>query len=279
MKDEEVKEVKAEKIGQEQIFDLITGKDVSWQSLIYELINTEQLDPWDIDLVVLSDKYLARVAEMEEANFFVSGKVLLAASLLLNIKAEILLDKEIQSLDDILFGRKNDDKKQPWERINIDYSELPKLYPRTPLPRLKKVSLQELMSALNQAISTENKRIRREVMKVRIEKDAEIVLPKASIKIGERIKKLYSKLLAMLTNQGKVKYHDLSGPGKEDKIACFLPVLHLDNQKKIFLEQEGHFEDIWIWLFKHYKNKIDISVKPSETYLADFFNLGEPAMS
>jgi segregation and condensation protein A len=275
MKDEEVK---AEKIGQEQIFDLITGKDVSWQSLIYELINTEQLDPWDIDLVVLSDKYLARVAEMEEANFFVSGKVLLAASLLLNIKAEILLDKEIQSLDDILFGRKKDEKK-PWERINIDYSELPKLYPRTPLPRLKKVSLQELMSALNQAISTENKRIRREVMKVRIEKDAEIVLPKASIKIGERIKKLYSKLLAMLTNQGKVKYHDLSGPGKEDKIACFLPVLHLDNQKKIFLEQQGHFEDIWIWLFKHYKNKIDVSVKPSETYLADFFALDKPAMS
>lgn len=278
MKDEEVKEVKAEKIGQEQIFDLITGKDVSWQALIYELINTEQLDPWDIDLVVLAGKYLARVAEMEEANFFISGKVLLAASLLLNIKAEILLDKEIQSLDDILFGRKKDEKK-PWERINIDYSELPKLYPRTPLPRMKKVSLQELMSALNQAISTENKRIRREVMKVRIEKDAEIVLPKASIKIGERIKKLYSKLLAMLASQGKVKYHDLSGPDKEDKIACFLPVLHLDNQKKIFLEQEGHFSDIWIWLFKHYKNKIDASIKPSETYLADFFNLGEPVMS
>jgi len=269
MKDEEVK---SEKIGQEQIYELITGQDVSWQAIIHELINTEQLDPWDINLVVLANKYIERVKTMEEANFFVSGKVLLAASLLLRIKAEILLDREIKSLDDILFGRKKDEKK-PWERIEIDYSELPKLYPRTPLPRMKKVSLQELMSALNQAISTENKRIRREVMKTRIERDAEIVLPKISIKIGERIKKLYSKIASMITSRGKVKYHDLTGTVKEDKIACFLPVLHLDSQKKIYLEQNGHFEDIWIWLFKHYKNKIDVSMKPSETYLADFFTL------
>lgn len=268
----ENKEVKSEKIGQEQIYELITGQDVSWQAIIHELINTEQLDPWDINLVVLANKYIERVKTMEEANFFVSGKVLLAASLLLRIKAEILLDREIKSLDDILFGRKNEEKK-PMERIEIDYSELPKLYPRTPLPRLKKVSLQELMSALNQAISTENKRIRREVMKVRIEKDAEIVLPRISVKIGERIKKLYSKIASMITSRGKVKYNDLTGTVKEDKIACFLPVLHLDNQKKIYLEQNGHFEDIWIWLFKHYKNKIDVSLKPSETYLADFFTL------
>jgi len=269
MKDEEVK---SEKIGQEQIYELITGQDVSWQAIIHELINTEQLDPWDINLVVLANKYIERVKTMEEANFFVSGKVLLAASLLLRIKAEILLDREIKSLDDILFGRKKDEKKS-MERIEIDYSELPKLYPRTPLPRLKKVSLQELMSALNQAISTENKRIRREVMKTRIERDAEIVLPKISVKIGERIKKLYSKIASMITSRGKVKYNDLTGTVKEDKIACFLPVLHLDNQKKIYLEQNGHFEDIWIWLFKHYKNKIDVSLKPSETYLADFFTL------
>jgi len=265
-----------DKIGHEQIYDLITGKEVSWQAIIYDLINTEQLNPWDIDIVLLANKYLEKVREMEEANFFVSGKVLHAASLLLRIKAEILLEQEIRSLDEILFGKK-EDKKKPFEKIDIDCTELPKLYPKTPLPRMKKVSLQELMQALNKAISTENKRIKREVSRVMMEKAAEIVLPKTKVKISERIKKAYDKILKMLSGKSKINYQELTGNQKEEKISCFLPVLHLDTQRKIFLEQERHFDDIWIWLFKGYRNKVLFSEKESadKTYLADFFNLLE----
>jgi hypothetical protein len=71
-----------EKVGQEQIHDLLFEEKLSWQSIIYDLINTEQLNPWDINIAVLSQKYLERVRELEEANFFISSKVLLAASLL-----------------------------------------------------------------------------------------------------------------------------------------------------------------------------------------------------
>lgn len=266
----------SDKMGHEQIYDLITGREVSWQAIIYDLINTEQLNPWDIDLMLLTNKYLAKVREMEEANFFVSGKVLHAASLLLRIKAEILLEQEIRSLDDILFGKK-DDKKKPFERIDIDYTELPRLYPKTPMPRMKKVSLQELMNALNHAISTENKRIKREVSRVMIEKETDGVMPKTTVKISERIRKVYNKILEMLPGKSRIKYYELTGSQKEEKVSCFLPVLHLDTQKKIFLDQEKHFDDIWIWLFKGYKNKVLFpdEKKTNKTYLADFFSLVE----
>jgi hypothetical protein len=39
-----------ERIQGEEFYDLITGEELSWQALIYDLIKTEQLDPWDIDL-------------------------------------------------------------------------------------------------------------------------------------------------------------------------------------------------------------------------------------
>ena len=42
-----------EKLGNEQVYDLITSKEVSWQTIIYDLINTEQLEPWDVDLSLL----------------------------------------------------------------------------------------------------------------------------------------------------------------------------------------------------------------------------------
>ena len=97
-------------VKQEQIHDLLFSREIGWQEIIYDLINTEQLDPWDINLSVLTNKYLAKIQELEEADFFVSSKVLLAASLLLRIKSEILLNHYIPSLDDILFGKKEEKK-------------------------------------------------------------------------------------------------------------------------------------------------------------------------
>ena len=58
--------------GQEQIHELLFGEKLSWQAIIYDLINTEQLDVWDVDLMVLSNRYLEKLKVLEEANCFVS---------------------------------------------------------------------------------------------------------------------------------------------------------------------------------------------------------------
>ena len=62
-----------QKIGQEQLHSLLFGEQLSWQAIIYDLINTEQLDVWDIDLSLLAQKFLQRIRALEEANFFVSS--------------------------------------------------------------------------------------------------------------------------------------------------------------------------------------------------------------
>src|SRR3989344_1843208 len=111
--------LEGEKINQEQIQALLFEEKLSWRSIIYDLINSEQLDPWNIDLSLLSEKYLEKVRLLEEANFFVSSNVLLAASLLLRLKSEILLTQDIPTLDDILFGKK-EEKTYGQERIEFD---------------------------------------------------------------------------------------------------------------------------------------------------------------
>ncbi|MEK6820541.1 MAG: segregation/condensation protein A, partial [Nanoarchaeota archaeon] len=218
-----------------------------------------QLYPWDIDLAFLTGKYLEKIRQVEEADFFVSSKILLAASLLLRIKTEILLYRQIRDLDEILFGKKEESKSV--ERIEIDESELPLLYPKTPLPRFRRVTLQELMSALDKAISTETRRIKKEVVRMQQEKNVEIVLPKRRTSIGDKIRKIYSQILtAFKRKQARISYSELTGGKREEKLACFLPCLHLDSQHKIFLEQEGHFQEIWLWLYHHYKKQaVDIA--------------------
>jgi segregation and condensation protein A len=243
-------------VNQDQIHDLIFSREVGWQEIIYDLINTEQLDPWDINLGILTDKYLEKIQELEEADFFISSKVLLAASLLLRIKSEILLNKYIRSIDEILFGKK-EEKKYSMERIELD-EEIPELIPRSPIPRLKKVTLKELMDSLNKAITTENRRIKREIISRNALREAGIALPRRKFNIKERIREMYKDLLGHFKkneDKKRIGYTDFIGKNKEERIISFSPLLHLEDQKKVWLEQETHFEEIYIWLkevyFKH----------------------------
>ena len=41
-------------VQQEQIHDLLFNREIGWQEIIYDLINTEQLNPWDINIIILS---------------------------------------------------------------------------------------------------------------------------------------------------------------------------------------------------------------------------------
>ena len=196
-------------VNQEQIHDLLFNRELGWQEIIYDLINTEQLDPWNIDIILLSNKYLERIQNYEKDDFFVSSKVLLAAALLLRIKSEILLSKYIKSIDEILFGSK---EKKPFiqERIELD-EDIPELIPSSPLPRFRKVTLKELMEALGKAITTENRRIKREIVNKNAIRETGIALPKRKYSIKDKIREIYAKLseyFARNKEQKKISFNN-----------------------------------------------------------------------
>ena len=240
-------------VKQEQIHDILFNREIGWQEIIYDLINTEQLDPWNIDIIVLSEKYLEKMQEFEEADFFVSSKVLLAASLLLRIKSEILLNKYIKSIDEILFGQK-EKREHVLERIELD-EEIPELIPRSPIPRFRKVTLKELMDSLNKAIITENRRIKKEIINRNALRETGIVLPKRKFSIKNKIKEIYENLFSHFEKNKehkKISFTKFVGSDRDKRIISFSPLLHLENQKKVWLEQETHFDEIYIWLKKTY---------------------------
>lgn len=245
-------EKKEEKINQNQVYDLITGGEVSWQEIIYDLIRTEQLDPWDLDISLLAEKYLDKIRQLEEESFFVSSKVLLACSLLLRLKAELLANRFIQGLDEALYG-KQDAKKYEYERIHLDEDEIPILVPKTPMARFKRVTLQELMGALNKAIETENRRIKKEIKFRQAEKAALVVMPRMDkVPLKDRISAAFSKLKSFISPEEKRHRMPFStlAPSRTEKLAAFLPVLHLSNQEKIYLDQEKHFDEFFMMLEK-----------------------------
>ncbi|MEN9626357.1 MAG: hypothetical protein RL557_685 [archaeon] len=249
-----------EKITSNQVYDVITSRQPDWQVIIYDLINSEQLDPWDVDIIVLTNKYFEKIFQMEQdPDFYISSKVLLAASLLLRIKSEFLINKYIRSIDEILFGRKEEVKKE-LEHIEIDRDELPLLIPKTPLPRLRKITLPQLMEALNTAINTETRRIKRELSIKRAHHLSHVDIPAfRRIDIKDRIREFYARILTAIKKESadKISYLELVGVEREQKIASFLPLLYLSNTKKLWLEQEKHLDDISIYLYKYFEDNKD----------------------
>ena len=264
IKYERVKE-KPEKINANQVYDVITSKKPDWQSIIYELIHTEQLDPWDIDIVILTSKYFEKIEELE-IDFYISGKVLLAAALLLRVKSEFLLNRHIKSIDEILFGKKEETKVK-FEPIELNESELPILIPKTPLSRLRKVTLTELIEALNKAINTETRRIKKDIEIERAKKLTRIDIPNLNkIPLKDRIKALYAKILTLLKKPQiyKITYSQLIGKEKNSKLSLFLPILHLDTLNKLWLEQENHLDEIYIYSYDYFRLNRDKFLKSFE---------------
>lgn len=262
-----------EKVDQDQIHELLFKETLSWQAIIYDLINTEQLNPWDIDLTLLSQKYLEKVRSLEDANFFVSSKVLYAAALLLRIKAEVVLNHDLRTLDEILMGKK-EEHTYTQERIELE-GTIPELVPRTPLPRFKRVTLDELMSALGKAIATETRRIRKVVLVKQQEKETAISLPKQHINLKEHIEHIYSRLQrAFSSRTERLGFSELLAQehgSREDRVAAFVALLHLDNQQRVWLEQPEHFEEIWILLKELYMQQNHERLEAIRTEVAAFF--------
>jgi len=115
--------------------------------------------------------------------------------------------------------------------------------PRTPQPRKRKVSVYDLIQALEKALETEAKR-KRWVSAAPVMK-----LPEKSIDISEVIEDVYEKVFSHYKNNGHsaLTFNQLvNSEVKEDKIFMFQPLLHLDTQGRIDLQQQEHFGEIQI---------------------------------
>ena len=74
---------------EERIMQIVLGKEsneVTWRSMIYELVKSEQMDPWNVDISVLSKRYVLMLKKLKELDFRVSGKMVLAAAILLKME-------------------------------------------------------------------------------------------------------------------------------------------------------------------------------------------------
>lgn len=234
---------------QDQFYDMLVKEDeITWQTILQDLIKSEQMNPWDIDISVLSKRYMETIKGMKEHNFFISGKVVLASAVLLRIKSSKLLLEDIANLDDLMYNNKEYEELDEYDETKEVKVGNVTILPRVPQPRKRKVSMEELMVALNKALEVKKRRVLRRMK----EDDApEVFIPVETMDISVRIKMIYKQVKNFfLDSVDKRLTFDKLTPSdsREDRINTFVPLLHLCNHEKLDLLQEEHFGEIEIKL-------------------------------
>jgi segregation and condensation protein A len=239
----------------EQVFELLFNQDeITWQSILQDLVRTEQMDPWDVDVSLLTKRYLEMLKKLKEMDFRVSGKVLLAAAILLKMKSSRLVGDANQL--DQMFNEPEaaelyDELEEEFQRMARP--ETPVLIPKTPQPRKRKVSIYDLVKALNKALEVKQRRVLNSIPPMNVE------IPEKKKDITEVIKDIYGSIKSFFSRGSeKLTFSKLApSKSKEDKVYTFIPLLHLANQdhRKIDLFQQKHFGDIEIVLAP--KNEVE----------------------
>ncbi|PIN73890.1 hypothetical protein COV20_02120 [Candidatus Woesearchaeota archaeon CG10_big_fil_rev_8_21_14_0_10_45_16] len=243
---------------QQKIFDmLLEEEEISWKNILYDLVKSEQMDPWDINITLLTQKYIEVIKEMQVHDLRVSGKIILAAAVLLKLKCNHLLDKDISRLDALMNPAEDLEDLEDEMFLGVEGhprgdKEQYKLIPRNPQPRNRKVSIHDLVNALQHALITK-KRVLEKIKPVHFN------MPERKIDIMEVIRDVYHKIqyYSDKDKTDNITFTRLLPPraGRQEKVYTFLPLLHLENQKRINMQQPEAFSEINVRLLrKDHKN-------------------------
>ena len=225
-------------------FDVEEVVERPWEETIDFL--TADMDPHEIDISVLADRYREYLSELQEYDLSVPAKAIRICAALLKMKAQYLdyeekEDKEENPMDFEEPMMEEDFIEEETERISIrdgpDLSVPVKAKPR------RRMQLDELKDALEDAVEVKQRREERQER--RAEMDQEFEMDEEDI--TQKLNNLLSSVKNRITSsEEKVDFDELVEKDRKERIEKFKHMLHLENDEKVRLIQEEFLGDLHI---------------------------------
>lgn len=218
---------------EDKLFKTILSEELTWEGLIRDIVQNEGMDPWNLDIVLITNRYMGVLDKAKEFDIKLSGKFLLAAAILLKMKSDYLIPMEHEQEEEI-------------EEVEVEHYDDSKydLEPHIPKPKFRKITVDELIGSLKKALKVDKKR------KVRhSQKKVEMKVEVKKVDLSKKIKGLYGRLLSFFK---KFSTNELTftqiipSRKKDDQIWTFIPLVHLANKGNIGLRQERNFGEIYV---------------------------------
>jgi len=200
--------------------------------ILLQLVQMGKVDPWNIDIVDLTEKYIQRLREMRELDLRVSARAILAASILVRMKSEALLR-----------GDEENGEEKGEERIRVEVEPL-----TPPLRRVERYyTFDDLVEALMDALEEAEKRKPRKKKREEIEEEV-FVVDDFRVDIEKHVNRLYEIVRKLYEETGKpIRFWDLVfDPSPKIIARTFLYLLFLANLGKVDLLQDEPFGEILV---------------------------------
>ncbi|MBU6197706.1 MAG: segregation/condensation protein A [Cyanobacteria bacterium REEB446] len=221
-----------------------------------------EIDPWDVDLEVVTEKYLSRIQSSITNNLKEAGKAIFFASTLLRMKSDIL---SMQAASALNIGREDDeDYLLEQELMDFNLQEIQLGVLDTAIvrksinkkARYRPIKLEDLLLALRDAQEEDEKRKRRSFdlsqfmdmdifIEPEIESDDMLELTHAE-NIEEAINKSKVYLKEYLLNGNGIKFSRLCG-FLQSWSNAFLVVLFLAHENNIKIIQQDFYGELWLY--------------------------------
>ncbi len=206
-----------------------------------------EIDPWNINVVDVTDRFLRRLETAKKFDLRVSGRVLLYAAILVRMKAEAITvealgedteEEEYYFLDEPL----------EFEAEDEDLSDVILEVLKSPRKSVRKITtLKDLIDELRRAEEVERRRRRRrKARKLDVTIDSTLKVPHEE-SLEEMIARVEREISDILKRKGCTTLFSLvKGWDVPMLVDYYVSILHLAFRKKVEIAQEEFYGDVEI---------------------------------
>ncbi len=201
--------------------------------VLLDLARRGEIDPWDVDLPQVTEKFLERIEAMGDRDLPALGRTLLYASILLRMKSDSI--EEGEEPDDDLFDECDDEPI--FRRRTVGGLPAPPIRRKTRRP----VTLDELIAELKRAETVAERKVgrAREKPVPTVEEAMERAHEEG---IEGRIRSLRGLIFERLAAADRIAFSDIG----DDDVLNYVSLLFMAGRREIWLSQETLFGELYI---------------------------------
>ena len=220
--DEEPAELAAVPVGKEKEYLVDLIDQPAWKTILIELVKTNKMDPWNIDIIALADLYWKKIQLLERQDLRVPANAILASAILLKMKARTI---KLSSIEE----EEEETKEISKEELKLIEETIPELRGQRQF-REGKISLDELVSSIEEIL--EKTKQRKSILHSKELPEFNLQFNKE--RIAEQVEKVFKKIKEKADSQGLVAFSALLEEKTPiEMVNCFVPLLFLVNNGKV----------------------------------------------
>ncbi len=264
--------------------------EVDGIEILVSLAKQGKINPWNVDIVEVTDKYLMHLFQSKAQNLRLTGRTLLFAAILLKLKSNVL-----EGLDILDFEPPQEDVFNYDDEMPLDYEEdyiptnnvisIDEVLQRRTSVRLnhnRVVTLRDLIRQLEfyemldkkQSLKNAHERAKRRVQNYAKLSPDDIINLAHDEYIEQGVQRLRANLTEILSRQDRIELNELTLLGM-DKISAYVSLLFLTVDSDYDLEQDEFYSDLYVVR----RPKTQNDVLDNESEIEEFDNNFENAKS